>query len=445
MATSYSTNLALTLQGTNDNPGTWGDITNTNLGTLLEQAISGYETQALTSGTTLTLTIPNGSTGVARNMYLEFTGNGSTVIVPSNKKLYFVYNNCTSGTITMKVAGQTGISIPQGDKKILVSNGTDVIEATTYISSGGGSLTLTNLSVTSLTVSNNASINSVLVGKGTGSGTENTAVGANAGDSMTTGAANTVFGNNAGTAITTGGSNTCIGASAGLAITTANWNTLVGHQAGDSVTTGPANTLVGYQAGTNISTGSTNAALGDSAFLTGNFSNSTCLGYDSVVTGSNQVQLGNSGTTAYAYGAVVDRASDIRDKADVQNTNLGLNFIMALRPVMYRWDYREDYRPPKPGPDATKEEWDAYNEACKLENLTHDGSKKRNRLHQGLIAQEVKAVMDNLGTDFGGYKDGTIDGGEDRVTLAYGEFIAPLIKAIQELKAEFDEYKRTHP
>ncbi len=445
MASTYSTNLALELIGTGDQAGTWGNTTNTNLGTLIEQAISGYEVQSLTSGTTLTLTIPNGSTGVARNMYLEFTGNGSTVIVPSNKKLYFVYNNCTSGTITMKVAGQTGISIPQGDKKILVSNGTDVIEATTYISSGGGSLTLTNLSVTSLTVSNNASINSVLVGKGTGSGTENTAVGANAGDSMTTGASNTLFGYNAGTAITTGGSNTCVGTNAGLAVTTANWNTLIGYQAGDSATTGGANTFVGFQSGTNVTTGNTNAALGDSAYLTGNFSNSTCLGFDSVVTGSNQVQLGNSGTTAYAYGAVVDRASDIRDKADVQNTNLGLNFIMALRPVMYRWDYREDYRPPKPGPDATKEEWDAYNEACKLENLTHDGSKKRNRLHQGLIAQEVKAVMDNLGTDFGGYKDGTIDGGEDRVTLAYGEFIAPLIKAIQELKAEFDEYKRTHP
>jgi hypothetical protein len=285
MASTYSTNLALELIGTGDQAGTWGNTTNTNLGTLIEQAISGYEVQSLTSGTTLTLTIPNGSTGVARNMYLEFTGNGSTVIVPSNKKLYFVYNNCTSGTITMKVAGQTGISIPQGDKKILVSNGTDVIEATTYISTGGGSLTLTNLSVTSLTVSNNASINSVLVGKGTGSGAANTAVGANAGDSMTTGSSNTVFGNNAGTAITTGGSNTCIGASAGLAITTANWNTLVGNQAGDSVTTGPANTLVGYQAGTNISTGSTNAALGDSAYLTGNFSNSTCLGYDSAVTG----------------------------------------------------------------------------------------------------------------------------------------------------------------
>ena len=103
MAT-YSTNLALTLLATVEGAGTWGNTTNTNLGTLLEQAISGYATESLTTGTTLTLTIPNGSTGVARNMYLEFTGNGSTVIVPSNKKLYFVYNNCTSGTITMKVA-----------------------------------------------------------------------------------------------------------------------------------------------------------------------------------------------------------------------------------------------------------------------------------------------------------------------------------------------------
>ena len=129
MATSYSTNLALTLQGTGDNPGTWGNITNTNLGTLIEQAISGYEVQALTSGTTLTLAITNGASSVARNMYLEFTGNGSTVIVPSNKKLYFVYNNCSSGTISFKVAGQTGVTIDKGDKVILVSNGTDIVEA----------------------------------------------------------------------------------------------------------------------------------------------------------------------------------------------------------------------------------------------------------------------------------------------------------------------------
>lgn len=158
MATTYSTNLALTLQGTNDNPGTWGNITNTNLGTLIEQAISGYEAQSLTAGTTLTLTIPNGSTGVARNMYLEFTGNGSTVIVPSNKKLYFVYNNCSSGTISFKVAGQTGVTIPKGTKQILVSNGTDIVEAVNYANTT--SATITTLSATTLTVSNNTYLNS---------------------------------------------------------------------------------------------------------------------------------------------------------------------------------------------------------------------------------------------------------------------------------------------
>lgn len=263
--------------------------------------------------------------------------------------------------------------------------------------------------------------------------------------SATTSSTKTALGVNAGDSVTTGSFNTLIGVDAGTDLTTANWNTHVGSQAGQNVTTGAANSFVGYQAGNSVTTGTTNSALGDSAYLSGNYSNSTCIGYDSAVTGSNQVQLGNSGTTTYAYGAVVDRASDIRDKADVQDTNLGLAFVMALRPRMYRWDYREDYRPPKPGAEASKEEWESYEEACKLENLTHDGTHKRVRLHQGLIAQEVKQVMDEMGVDFGGYQDFKIKGGQDRMTIAYGELIAPLIKAIQELKAEFDAYKATHP
>jgi hypothetical protein len=169
MAT-YSTNLALTLLATGEGAGTWGDTTNTNLGTLLEQSISGYVTESLTAGTTLTLTIPNGATGVARNMYLEFTGNGSTVIVPSNKKLYFVYNNCASGTISFKVAGQTGVSLAIGEKKILVSNGTDIVEATTYLSAVGSSLNLTTLTATSANITTltgtSATITNILDGVG---------------------------------------------------------------------------------------------------------------------------------------------------------------------------------------------------------------------------------------------------------------------------------------
>ena len=131
---TYSTNLALELIANGDQSGTWGDTTNTNLGTLIEQAISGYVTQACTGGTD-TITIPNGATGVARNMFLELTGTGGgTLVVPTNKKLYFIYNN-TSTAITVKVTGLTGVSVPAAAKMVLVSNGTDVVVATNYMAS----------------------------------------------------------------------------------------------------------------------------------------------------------------------------------------------------------------------------------------------------------------------------------------------------------------------
>jgi len=133
MAT-YSTNLALTLIGTGEQSGTWGTTTNTNLGTLLEQAISGYQTQACTGGTD-TITIPDGADGVARNMFLELTGTGGgTLVVPAKRKLYFIYNN-TSTAVTVKVTGLTGVSVPAAAKVILVNNGTDIVIATNYMPS----------------------------------------------------------------------------------------------------------------------------------------------------------------------------------------------------------------------------------------------------------------------------------------------------------------------
>ena len=154
MASTYSTNLALELIGTGDQAGTWGNTTNTNLGTLIEQAISGYVTQAVSTGTDTTITIPNGATGVARNMFIELTGTGgasTNLIVPTNKKLYFVYNNA-SGAVTVKVAGQTGVSVGVGEKLILVSNGTDVVAATTYVTAIPTSLTVTTLNATSASI-----------------------------------------------------------------------------------------------------------------------------------------------------------------------------------------------------------------------------------------------------------------------------------------------------
>lgn len=144
---SYSTNLALELIGNGEQSGQWGTTTNTNLGTLIEQAISGYVQYACTGGTD-TIDIPNGATGVARNMYLELTGTGGgTLVVPTNRKLYFVYNNTASGAVTVKVSGQTGVSVANGNRMVLASNGTDIVPAVTYIP-------FTNVDVTNLTVTN---------------------------------------------------------------------------------------------------------------------------------------------------------------------------------------------------------------------------------------------------------------------------------------------------
>lgn len=132
MPSTYSTNLALELMATGEKTGLWGTVTNSNLGTLLEQAISGYVTQAITDGADTTITIPNGATGVARNMVIEMTGaltNTRNLVVPANKKLYFIYNNTTGGhPVVVKVSGQTGVSVANGKKLALVSNGTDVVE-----------------------------------------------------------------------------------------------------------------------------------------------------------------------------------------------------------------------------------------------------------------------------------------------------------------------------
>jgi hypothetical protein len=166
MASTYSTNLAIELPGTGDQAGSWGNTTNTNLGTLVEQAISGYVTQAVSNdpASPTTLTIPNGASGVARNMYLEFTGTLSAardVIVPSNRKLYFVFNNTTGGfAVTVKVSGQTGVSVPNGSKVVIVSNGTDTVSATNYLTS----LQTPTLNVTtSATISGLSATNATLV------------------------------------------------------------------------------------------------------------------------------------------------------------------------------------------------------------------------------------------------------------------------------------------
>lgn len=421
------------------------------------------------------------------------TKNGTTALaageIKSGQTVAVIYDGTRFQAVNTAIVGLTGITtstttalgVNAGDSVTSGSGNTCIgYDAGTQIDSGTNNTAVGYTAGDSITSgADNTVVGSVCGGNIT-TGQSNTFVGRFAGSDTTTQSRNTYIGRGAAIYRTTsdntavgfqallgssGGSNTgafctAVGSSAGQSVTSGSWNTMVGFESGINVTTGVANTFIGYNTGVGISTGGTNSALGDSAYSTGNYSNSSCIGFSSSVTGSNQVQLGNSSTTTYAYGAVQDR-SDLRDKTDIRDTQLGLTFIMALRPRDFKWDMREDYRTKPPATpnraeyetdeqyqvafDQWKVDFAAWEEANKLANITHNGTHTRTRYHQGLIAQEVKQTMDALGVDFGGYQDHSIKGGDAVLTIGYEELVAPLIKAIQELKAEFDAYKATHP
>lgn len=245
------------------------------------------------------------------------------------------------------------------------------------------------------------------------------------------------FGNSALRDNTTGASNQAFGYFClGLNIT-GSYNNAFGYYALGSNDVSNYNSAFGHYA-LYRSTGGNNSALGGFCLnLLTTETNCSAIGYNAQITASNQVQLGNSSTTAYAYGAVQDR-SDMRDKTDIEDCNLGLNFILKLRPVDFKWDMRDDYRNSMPE-DLSEDKKLKWIEDNKLTNINHDGTHKRNRKHHGFIAQEVKSIIDETGTDFGGYQDHLINGGDDVKSLGYNEFIAPLVKAVQELKILIDK------
>jgi hypothetical protein len=133
---TYS-DLKIELIGTGEQAGTWGTTTNTNLGTAIEEAITGTVDVSFSSGTvTLTLTDSN-ATQSARHLRLNLTGTSGgaqNLIVPAIQKQYIV-NNGTADTITVKNSSGTGIGVPSGKTMILFNNGTNVIEVTNFATS----------------------------------------------------------------------------------------------------------------------------------------------------------------------------------------------------------------------------------------------------------------------------------------------------------------------
>jgi hypothetical protein len=138
---TYS-NLKFELIGTGEQSGSWGTTTNTNLGTAVEQALVGMatlETGDFTSNVaTLTLSNTNALQD-ARALCLNITATLSaagTVNVPAIEKPYIIINNSSGGyAVTVKVSGQTGVSVPNGKRTVVYNNGTDVGNQIDYLAS----------------------------------------------------------------------------------------------------------------------------------------------------------------------------------------------------------------------------------------------------------------------------------------------------------------------
>ena len=279
-------------------------------------------------------------------------------------------------------------------------------------------------------------------------------IGYQAGVSCTAGGDNVLIGGNAGDAITDGNNNVAIGSDALGANVQGDRNVAIGYEAlfnanpsGDADT---QNTAVGYQAGYNLTTGTdntligTHVASGDSITGTNNTcvgavaghaltsgSNNLLLGHDAgrstspsgnLNTGSNAVVLGDDNITSLFCADTSISSSDSRDKADVTDFNIGLNWVKDLRPVTYKWDKRTWY--------GTEEQ--PYG--------TPDGSKKQSKVHLGFLAQEVLEVEKANG--FGDSADTmltcniTEDG--QRYGMKYERLVPVLVNALKELSAKND-------
>ena len=129
MPSTYSPSLKIELIGNGEQTGTWGQTTNNNMGTLIEQAITGVGQITLTGD--YTLTSLNGLPDDSRNAVLVFSGslaNAANVTAPSVEKTYIITNNA-GNTVTIKTSGGNGLAIQNGLNALVYCDGTDFYSA----------------------------------------------------------------------------------------------------------------------------------------------------------------------------------------------------------------------------------------------------------------------------------------------------------------------------
>jgi hypothetical protein len=133
MSSTYSSNLRLELISSGEQASTWGNTTNTNLGTLIEEALTGIVEIDISAGNK-TLTALNGAFDQARAMVIVATGSAGvtrSIITPANvSKVYIVDNSASSDIeiVTAASGSPVSVAIPAGTAKLVYTDGTDFFE-----------------------------------------------------------------------------------------------------------------------------------------------------------------------------------------------------------------------------------------------------------------------------------------------------------------------------
>ena len=192
--------------------------------------------------------------------------------------------------------------------------------------------------------------------------------------------------------------------------------------------TGDGNVAVGSSAGDSITSGTNNTAIGFQADCAATGTNQIACGAGAVASGSNVGIWGNASVATNNITVDWTVTSDERIKDNIEDASLGLDFINALKPKTYTRKHPADWDEAILE-DRFKEGGSEYDEE---KGAPIKGEFDTEKIHNGLIAQEVKAAMDSLGVNFSGWSEDS----NGKQGIQYAALVMPLIKAVQELSAK---------
>ena len=209
-------------------------------------------------------------------------------------------------------------------------------------------------------------------------------------------------------------------------------NTALGSNALYNNTAGYQNTAIGAASDVDLANSANNIIIGAFAHVSG--SNDIAIGYNSYTNVNNLALLGSTATAQCGGYANWSNFSDGRFKTNVDEEVKGLDFIMRLRPVTYHMNVRAIHNlwgtsPYGKHDENVKDTNDKLTASMKTEMDNAISNKEAIRM-SGFIAQEVEKAAQQSGYDFDGVIKPAHD--KDHYRLAYGEFVVPIVKAMQE-------------